>query len=243
MALFPGLVLLVLAAVGLLVSAWPGRYRLLLAGGGLVALVLATGTRGPWGGRYTYLPLLEHLPGWDGLRTPGRLVLWLTLALCLLAAGAVTAFVDSRPTRLAGLALLLPAVAVLAEGVNTIPQVPVPPRPAGFEQLRGPMMVLPSDFAVDMLTMVWNTDRYVPMVNGGSGFQPAEQFYTRIELKGFPDEASVARLRLIGVRTVVVYPDRLNGTEWQGVLSRPIGTLPVRRTTVGDLVVFTVAPR
>ncbi|MCW2566168.1 MAG: hypothetical protein JWN54_265 [Mycobacterium sp.] len=243
MALFPGLVLLVLGGMGLLLSVWRGRFRLLLAAGGLVALVLGMGTQGPWGGRYTYLPLLEHLPGWDGIRTPGRLVLWLTLVLCLLAAGAVTALREARPTRLTGLALLLPAVAVLGEGVSTIPQVPVPPRPAVFEAVRGPMVVLPSDYAPDVLAMLWNTDRYVPMVNGGSGVAPASQRATREALHTFPDRASVARLQRQGIRTVVVFPGQLNGTPFQGVLTRPIGTLPVRRTTVGDAVVFTVTPQ
>ena len=243
MALFPGLVLLVLGSTGLLLSAWRGRFRLLLAVGGLVALVLAMGTRGPWDGRYTYLPLLDHLPGWDGIRTPGRLVLWLTLVLCLLAAGAVTAVLEKRPTPLVGLVLLLPAVAVLGEGRSTVPQVPVPPRPAVFEHVRGPMAVLPSDFAPDALTMLWNTDRYIPMVNGGSGVAPVSQYDTRMALRTFPDRASVARLRDQGIRTVVVFPDALNGTPFQGVLTRPIGSLPVRRAAVGDAVVFTVAPR
>ncbi|HEV7754630.1 MAG TPA: hypothetical protein VGO94_02110 [Mycobacteriales bacterium] len=244
MALFPGLVLLVLGSTGLLVSVWRGRHRLLLAAGGLLALALAMGTAGPWHGRYTYLPLLDHLPGWDGIRTPGRLVLWLTLVLCLLAAGAVTALLERRPTRVVGLALLLPAALVLGEGVNTVPQVPVPPQPPVFDEVRGPMIVLPSDYGPDVLTMVWNTDRYVPMVNGGSGVAPLSQYDTRAALRTFPDRASVARLRHEGIRTVVVFPARLNGTPWQGVLSRPIGTLPVRRERVGDAVVFTVrAPR
>jgi hypothetical protein len=201
------------------------------------------GTRGPFDGRYTYLPLLDHLPGWDGLRTPGRLVLWLTLALCLLAAGAVTALLDRRPTRVAGLALLLPAVVVLAEGLSNSPHVAVPPRPAVLAQVRGPMIVLPSDFGRDALLMTWNTDRYVPMVNGASGVQPLSQSRTRGAMQNFPDSVSVARLQADGVRTVVVFPDQLNGTPYQGVLTRPIGRLPVRRTAVGGAVVFTVASR
>jgi hypothetical protein len=134
-------------------------------------------------------------------------------------------------------------VAVLGEGRSTVPQVPVPPRPAVFEHVRGPMVVLPSDFGPDVLTMLWNTDRYVPMVNGGSGVAPVSQYDTRKALRTFPDRGSVARLREQGIRTVVVFPEALNGTPYQGVLTRPIGTLPVRRTAVGNAVVFTVAPR
>jgi hypothetical protein len=81
------------------------------------------------------------------------------------------------------------------------------------------------------------------MVNGGSGVAPASQRATREALRTFPDRASVARLQRQGIRTVVVFPGQLNGTPFQGVLTRPIGTLPVRRTTVGDAVVFTVTPQ
>ena len=41
-------------------------------------------------GEFTYLLLFRHAPGWDALRTPGRLVIYTTLLLGLLAAGAVT---------------------------------------------------------------------------------------------------------------------------------------------------------
>ena len=45
-------------------------------------------------GPYPGVVLIHHLPGWEGLRTPGRLVVWTTLLLGVLAAGAVSAFVD-----------------------------------------------------------------------------------------------------------------------------------------------------
>lgn len=94
MALLPGFLLLGLAAVGLLISDFSpaARLWLLLAGAGTA--VLALGTTAPGGGRWTYLLLYRNLPGWDSLRTPGRLVVWVTLVLCLLAAGAVSRLTD-----------------------------------------------------------------------------------------------------------------------------------------------------
>jgi hypothetical protein len=239
MALFPGLLLLALAATGLVLSSWSRRQRIALAVAAVVVLLLATGTQGPSGGRFTYLLLLDHLPGWDGLRTPGRLVVWVTLGLCLLAAGAVTALVERAPrTRVAAAALVLPALIVLVEGLNTTPHVAVPPAPVAVTQARGPALVLPSDTATDTLVMLWTTARFPAVVNGTSAFTPASQARIREETGSFPDRASVAHLRRSGVRTVVVLPDRIVGTPWEGVLDRPVEGLGVRRETVGDAVVF-----
>ena len=80
MTLLPGFVLYALAAGGLFFSVWRLRHRLLLLAGVLVTMAFAMGTRF-FDGTFTYVPLFEHLPGWNGLRTPGRLMLWTTLLL------------------------------------------------------------------------------------------------------------------------------------------------------------------
>jgi hypothetical protein len=241
MALFPGMLLLTLAGAGLVLSVWSGRQRLALSVTAAIVGLFATGTQGPSGGRYTYLLLFEHLPGWDGIRTPGRLVVWVTLALCLLAAGAVSGLVElagRRPSRLAAVALVVPALVVLAEGLNTTPHAPVPAAPAAVAQARGPALVLPSDTATDSLVMLWTTGRYPAVVNGTSAFLPASQGRTRDVTRSFPDRASVAYLRGIGVRTVVVLPDRIAGSPWESVLDRSVDGLGVQRETVGGAVVF-----
>ncbi len=89
MVLSPGFVLTGLAVLGLFVSVWPLRRRLTVLGLTVCAGALSLGTTFPGHGRWTYLPLYHHLPGWDALRTPGRLMIWVTLGLCILAAGAV----------------------------------------------------------------------------------------------------------------------------------------------------------
>src|SRR5690606_23523685 len=80
MTLLPGFVLYALAIAGLFFSIWTVRQRLLLLAGVLISGVLAMGT---WffDGTYTYALLFEYVPGWNGLRTPGRLMLWTTLLL------------------------------------------------------------------------------------------------------------------------------------------------------------------
>ncbi|BCL13224.1 hypothetical protein [Micromonospora sagamiensis] len=90
MTLLPGVVLLGLAFSGLFLSAWRLRHRLVLLAGVLVSVALASGTAFLGDGDPGYATLVEHAPGWDGIRTPGRLVLWSTLLLGILAAGALT---------------------------------------------------------------------------------------------------------------------------------------------------------
>ena len=93
MVLSPGVVLLVLALTGVVFSVFPWRRRLVLVAVTALLTVLAMGTAFPWGhGEWTYLPLYRHLPGWSALRTTGRMMIWVTLGLCVLAAGAIARF-------------------------------------------------------------------------------------------------------------------------------------------------------
>jgi hypothetical protein len=253
MTLFPGLMLLGLAAAGLFVSSWTGRQRFALTVAAVGALLLALGTQGPSGGEFTYIPLLEHAPGWDALRTPGRLVIWVTLGLCLLAAGAVSAAVTfvhertatggRRRAHVVRAALVAPVLVVLLEGLNTTPHVEVPAAPAAVAYARGPALVLPSTWSSDTLVMLWTTGRYPAVVNGTSGFTPASQAATREATRTFPDAASVAHLRRARIRTVVVLPDRLAGTPWEGAPGRPVDGLGLERRTVGNAVVYTLMER
>ena len=92
MALLPGMVLLALAAAGLFVSVYPARHRVALALGVLGTVLLGLGVTLGGDGDPGYLTLSKHLPGWDALRTPGRMMHWTSLLLAVLAAGTVTVF-------------------------------------------------------------------------------------------------------------------------------------------------------
>jgi hypothetical protein len=212
--LLPGFFLLGLTVAGLFFSIWSRRTRLWLLGGTVGSLILAMGTQF-FGGYATYLPLFWWAPGWSGLRTPGRLFVWTTLGMAILAAGAVAALVrradeftvervPARPSLLMRLATILPVLLVLAEGLNTIDHPVVPPTPAGFATAAGPLFVLPSDSSSDFLPMYWSTAQFPKIVNGASGFNPKEQLKARDVARSFPDRNSVAYFQRIGVRSVVV---------------------------------------
>ncbi len=250
-SLLIGFALYGLAAAGLIVSIWTIRQRLLLAAGVVASATLAMGANGPFEGQLGYMTLYDWLPGFDGIRTSGRLVLWTTLFLGILAAGAVSAFaeqtwsvvadrVPNRPGPVLRLATLVPLVLVLGEGLNATPHPVVPPAPPALSSVVAPIMVLPCDDLTDMNVMFWATDRFPKMVNGGSGFTPNRQAELRQLAQTFPDQASIARLREIGVRTVVVLRSRAAGTPYQGALDAPTDGLGITRQEVGDAVVFSL---
>jgi hypothetical protein len=54
----------------------------------------------------------------------------------------------------------------------------------------------------------------------------------------FPDPASVASLRAAGIRSVVVLPDYLGGTSWEGVPGRPIDGLGITREQIDGVILY-----
>src|SRR5690349_20788792 len=132
MDLLPGFVLYALAIVGVVYSIWSVRTRVLLLAGVIISIYLGMGSEAPFDGKAGYLLLYHALPGFEGLRTPGRLVVWTTLLLCLLAAGGVTRLVRqaTRAAQAYGyrqitvgarLITLIPLALVLTEGIANTP--------------------------------------------------------------------------------------------------------------------------
>ncbi|MEI7889653.1 MAG: hypothetical protein WCI34_05025, partial [Actinomycetes bacterium] len=73
-ALFPGIMILLIAMAGLGYSLWPRKLRAGLGISVLVLAVLALGIHGGALGKLLpYRLLFEFVPGWKGVRTPGRL--------------------------------------------------------------------------------------------------------------------------------------------------------------------------
>ncbi|HTF09592.1 MAG TPA: hypothetical protein VK659_15600, partial [Asanoa sp.] len=242
-SLLPGFTLYGLAALGLVLSIWTLRQRLLLAAGVVASIVLGMGTQGPAGGHLTY-GLLYALPGFDGIRTPGRLVVWTTLLLAVLAAGAVTALARRAATRArpVGLTLALLPLLVVAEGLNTMPHPDMPAPPPALATAPAPMLVLPSGATIDGIPMLWATDRFPAMVNGAAAFTPQRQAAVRDAASHFPDTDSVALLRATGVRSVVVVRTAVKGTPYEATLQGRTDGLPVRRVDTPEAVVYLLDP-
>lgn len=243
MTLFPGAVVLLLAAVGIGAPVFTRRLRLGLAAGVLTTGLLALGFSNGLG-RLVYGLLYELAPGWQSSRTPGRLVTLTSLALALLAGMGVHSLHIRSGAGRSRAVLVLPVLLtglVLLEGIGRQPASGLSAPPVRVLPEEGPQLHLPSDESHDLLYMFWSTEGFVPMVNGYSGFTPTLLADLRREVARFPDEASVDRLAGLGVRTVVLHPDLAQGTPWAGAAERPVDGLEVVRTERDGMVVFDLA--
>jgi hypothetical protein len=197
----------------------------------LVLALLSLGFQQHGAGRFLpYRLLYEVVPGWQGIRVPGRLHTLTTLALALLAAGGaarIGAALAQRPGRgrllaaIAGAALFACVVIEGAgfgidrggEAIGAFPHPSVPVAPVVLDRLPQPLLQLPAAPDDNRRYLLWSTDGFPKMVNGRSSFEP--RFFVDLlsKTRCFPDAASLAYLRKAGVRTVVVHTDRPGGAR------------------------------
>lgn len=243
-SLFPGVVAPTLALVGLLSGVYRRKLRLGLATGTMVMLLLSFGFRLA-GGRFTYRLLYDYLPGWQGFRTPGRLMTLTTLGLSLLVAAGVTALTmrigkrrrAGRRLRAAGSIGLL--IALLIEGSGDIRTNRLPPPPVDLSELADPQLHLPLVVA-ESLYMYWSVDGFPRLANGYSGVIPDEFVRLANRMQTFPDTASVGALQALGVRTVIFHRALAEGTPWEDVPDRPLPRT-ISRRPIDGAIVYTVA--
>jgi hypothetical protein len=264
---FPGGLILGLAILGLFASAYPPRLRLGLAVGVVAGSILVLGMGLNHGG-YPYRLLYDYAPGWNGVRVPGRLFTLVTLFYALLAGAGVQllysradAWIKARRPRgrtafaaapaMVGVVLL---VGILGEGAGRMNH-PVAPKPAPAEtKLAGPVMDLPTDGVLDRVWQYFSTNGFYKIPVGNSTFDIPAVDDLRGGMEGFPDRASVEKLRYYGIRTVVLHtvipkglppehgfniPEPMNPVA---AAAKPIAGLGVTRRTAGPVVIYTIGP-
>ena len=245
--LFPGVAILVLAIVGLWSSSLSKRWRIGLGIAAVAFMVLSLGFREQGGLLWPYRVLYEALPGWNGIRTPGRMTTFTSLALALLAAaGAEAAIRAARrhrwpaPSAVAVTGVL--ALAIVTEGRSppfdpfdnqAEPQVP----PAGptTADIPQPQLHLPALTAKENRAFqLESTQGFPEIVNGRASTNPAIVLDLIKGMATFPDAATVRELQEYGVRTVVIHLGLTEGTPQAGAARRPIAGLPLRRYRLPD---------
>jgi hypothetical protein len=260
---FPGGLILVLALVGLAGvrgSPFTRRLRLGLAIGILTVSILALGL-GLTGAGYPFRLVHDYAPGWDGVRVPGRVFTLGTLFYALLAGAGAHVLVrrigpwgERHSLRalpaLLGVALV---IGIVGEGAGHLAH-PVVPQPARAEiGLPGPILDLPTDGPNDRLWQYFSTDGFYKIPGGNSTFDIRSVDDLRGGVDGFPDKASVEKLRYLGIRTVVLHlrMPRLPGVVGYAheeppnpaaAAAKPIAGLGMTRRRVGSLVIYEVGP-
>jgi hypothetical protein len=258
--LFPGGLILVLAGIGLAAPLYTRRLRLGLGIGIVTVSILALGL-GLTGAGYPFRLVHDYAPGWDGVRVPGRVFTLATLFYALLAgAGAQLLARRVGPWgarhSLRGLPAVLGValvIAIIGEGAGHL-AVPVVPQPARAEiGLRGPVLDLPTDGPADRLWQYFSTDGFYKIPGGNSTFDIRSVDDLRGGVDGFPDKASVEKLRYLGIRTVVLHlrMPRLPGVvgyaraeppDAAAAAAKPIAGLGMTRRRVGSLVIYEIGP-
>jgi hypothetical protein len=249
--LLPGFVVLAVAILGIFYSKWNFSARLLLGLAVCILGLFALGTHAFGGGDYSFLILFRHVPGWKGVRTSGRLILWVSLGLGLLAAGFISRLSDAiqrtsdrewstSPSgrRIASALLVLPAVAALVEGVGRTPHPHVPSPPVSLSSYQQPILVLPVSRIGDYLVMAWSVNGLPVLANGGSGFDPPDQINLRRQVAGFPDANSVAYLRSRGVKTVILDPAEAAATPWAEADQKSVAGLNIQMQKSGKAIIY-----
>ncbi|HKH13456.1 MAG TPA: hypothetical protein VKA47_02255 [Solirubrobacterales bacterium] len=252
--LLPGLVILAIAITGLAYSGFDRRIRIGLGLGVVGFYVLALGFQQAGGLLWPYRIAYELLPGWDGMRTPGRLVTFASLGLALLAgAGATAIAVRARARLAAGATAAIAAALVLlvvVEGrglpfdpthARAEPRVPSPP--ADVSNVPAPQLYLPAETAdQNRRYVLWSTDGFPELVNGRSSVEPAWTARLVRSTHRFPNRASVERLRHVGVRSVILDLGLVAGTPQEHAAARPIAGLGIDRERRGHAVVYDIDP-
>ena len=256
---FPGLAIFLLALVGVFASVYTRRLRIGLLVGVVSCCVLAMGL-GLTGAGYPYRLLYDYAPGWNGVRVPGRIFIMGTLFFALLAGGGAEWLVR-RVRAFSGGGAALPAlvgvvlvIGVVGEGAGHMAH-PVVPQPARAEiGLPGPLLDLPTDGAHDRVWQYFSTDGFYDIPIGNSTFDMPAVDDLRGGMSGFPDRASVEKLRYYGVRTVVLHtqpfkhlpvshsfvvPEPPNTTA---AAAKPVAGLGITRRRVGSIVIYSIGP-
>ena len=206
-ALFPGVMLLLLAAAALVPPL--GITRTVYAGALVLMFEISRGFNS-----WLYPPLYDALPFLRGMRVPARASILVGLALAVLAGFGFKRLAAGRSPRTAGLLL---AAVVVAIGIDLRPLLrlePVwPEPPAIYGAIAGNHSVVlaefplggnPRGFTPNVPFMYFSLWHWAEMVNGYSGHYPPGQVDFEEALRPFPEPPALELLRARGVTHVTI---------------------------------------
>jgi hypothetical protein len=227
--LFPGVIALVLAGLGLTMI---DRRRAAIVALGAIGFVVSLGLNSPF-----YEPLRAIVFPYRGLRAPARASILVFLALAALAAYGWTRVMRGRSVRVTTLATIAVASVLLFEFRTRLDDwLSVPEKPAEVYQwlaTQPRFVVAEIPFAEadrlhsihDGLYMFNSTWHWQPIVNGYSGFFPKTFLELADHTASFPDDRSIDYLKQRGVDLLVIHgnlmkPERF-GEMTATLLARP----------------------
>jgi hypothetical protein len=237
--LFPGLLAVLLAIVGLLLRR-PSNEAIVYLIALTAAFEMSLGLRG-----YSFTFLYEHVPLFNALRAPARLGIFVVFFLALLAAYGHAALQDALPKRWrSSLAAAIAAVLLMEYWVAPLRLVPFPNTPPPLyawlaQQPRGLVVEFPMPLP-DALPghepryAYMSTFHWMPLLNGYSGYYPESYLARLVALRNFPGEGSIALLRRAGARYVVVHTSLYPPDRAGQILAQAVGAASLTQVGLFD---------
>lgn len=228
--LFPGLIAVLLALIGML-GAWRRQKATLLIAG-VIGAFISFGLNNP-----LYEPMRAVLFPYRGLRAPARASILVFLAIAGLAAYGFAALGRRRSRMVKALGATAVTAALLFEYRTelrswlTIPREP--PQVYRWLASQPPSVVAEVPFAQsseihaisDGLYMFYSTYHWQPIVNGYSGFFPRSFMELSGQMEHFPGERALTALKARGVDWIVVHGAGLGADRYGAItaalLARP----------------------
>ena len=223
-SLFPGAVAIMLATAAFVPPIAPPTWMYV----GLTALSVdaALGMNG------VLFPLLHRVaPPITSLRSPARFGAFVLLSIAVLAGLGAARISRARPQFAVPLAIAATVLCLVEYWSGPMGARPNQDRPTDAHQFLASQP--PGTVSIEMpvprpdALWLWETTYQIrsihhwqPLVNGYSGFAPADYLQTLERLRGFPDETSIERLRELEVRYVLLNRVFYTGEEFTDLIAR-----------------------
>ncbi|MBI5181708.1 MAG: discoidin domain-containing protein [Nitrospirae bacterium] len=180
-----------------------------------------------------YILLFKYVPGFDGLRVPARLAIFVVLSLSLFAAFGVKFLMERLKGNYGriGLVSVLTAIILIEYNAFSAAKPPLDPIetgnkiPAVYKWLakqKGDFGIieLPTGESVlpgDLIYIYFSIYHWKGLFNGYSGYFPPAYNLIKEAVKGFPDALSKGLLKDIGVRYVILHGKRYDAEILKGM--------------------------
>ena len=226
--LYPGTATLILAAAAFVSPVAPSAWMYL----GLTAVSVdaALGMNG------VLFPVLQRLaPPVTSLRAPARFGALVLLSMSVLAGYGAAKLMTARPHAATSVAIIATLVCVVEfwsapMGTRSNQEPPTEAHrmlsymPPGTVVLELPVPTIDSLWLYETTYVIRSTHHWQPLVNGYSGFAPDEYLQTLEHLRGFPDQRSLHRLRVLGVRVILLNRVFYTGEEFTELIAGVTGS-------------------
>jgi len=223
--LFPGVLPVLLALLAFLPGGGRERQRHLIYFGAVAVVSVLLFIDGP----FSLWPWVYSWPGMNFIRAPSRFMILTMLCLAVLAGagferlvGRLTTLSQRAAGVIVGVMLLGEFSAYPFQGVDY--SVPAPavdrwlatqPKPFVVAEVPLPNPRNSGQFErFQTMTMLHSMQHWQKTVHGYSGFRAPFHDQLYLEMRRFPDETSIAKLREIGVTYVVVHRELYSPEEW-----------------------------